>query len=101
MMRKGKDIQNIRVFAKTTRACNSINKETLAQVFFCEFGEISKNTFLHRTSLVTNFCLCVAKKKKKGYYRSLNENNVTVSKNFWKTLKPMLSYKSAVAKKSS
>ena len=65
MMRKGKDIQNIRVFAKTTRACNSINKETLAQVFFCEFGEISKNTFLHRTSLVTNFCLCVAKKKKK------------------------------------
>ena len=65
MMRKGKDIQNIRVFAKTTRACNSINKETLAQVFFCEFGEISKNTFLHRPSLVTNFCLCVAKKKKK------------------------------------
>ena len=65
MMRKGKDIQNIRVFAKTTRACNSINKETLAQVFFCEFGEISKNTFLHIPSLVTNLCICVAKKKKK------------------------------------
>ena len=28
-----------------------IKKETLAQVFSCEFCEISKNTFLHRTSL--------------------------------------------------
>ena len=27
-------------------------KETLAQVFSCEFGEISKNTFFHRTTLV-------------------------------------------------
>ena len=27
-------------------------KETLAQVFFCEFFHISKNTFLHRTPLV-------------------------------------------------
>ena len=27
------------------RACNSFNKETLAQVFSCEFCEISKNTF--------------------------------------------------------
>ena len=26
-------------------ACNFIKKETLAQVFFCEFCEISKNTF--------------------------------------------------------
>ena len=26
--------------------CNSIKKETLAQVFLCEFWEISKNTFL-------------------------------------------------------
>ena len=29
-----------------------IKKETLAQVFFCEFWEISKNSFLHRTHLV-------------------------------------------------
>ena len=29
-----------------------IKKETLAQVFSCEFCEISKNTFLHRTPLV-------------------------------------------------
>ena len=29
-----------------------MKKETLAQVFCCEFFEISKNTFLHRTPLV-------------------------------------------------
>ena len=28
-----------------SRACNFIKKETLAQVFSCEFCEISKNTF--------------------------------------------------------
>ena len=31
-------------------ACNFIKKETLAQVFSCEFWEISKNTFLQNTS---------------------------------------------------
>ena len=30
------------------KACNFIKKETLAQVFSCEFCEISKNTFFHR-----------------------------------------------------
>ena len=30
-------------------ACNFIKKETLAQVFSCEFCEISKNTFSYRT----------------------------------------------------
>ena len=34
------------------QACNFIKKETLAQVFSCEFCEISKNTFHHRTLLV-------------------------------------------------
>ena len=33
-------------------ACNFIKKETLAQVFSCEFCEISKNTFLHISVLV-------------------------------------------------
>ena len=33
-------------------ACNFIKKETLAQVFSCEFCEISKNTFFRRTPLV-------------------------------------------------
>ena len=31
------------------QACNFIKKKTLAQVFSCEFCEISKNTFFHRT----------------------------------------------------
>ena len=34
------------------QAFNFIKKETLAQVFSCEFCENSKNTFLHRTPLV-------------------------------------------------
>ena len=33
-------------------ACNFIKKETLAQVFSCEFCEIYKNTFYYRTLLV-------------------------------------------------
>ena len=32
-----------------TSACNFIKKETLAQVFSCEFCEISKNIFFYRT----------------------------------------------------
>ena len=40
------------VFCKTrSQACNFIKNETLAQVFPCEFCEVSKNTFLHRTTL--------------------------------------------------
>ena len=44
-----------RIFSETVfeeEACNFIKKETLAQVFPCEFCEISKYTFLYRTSLV-------------------------------------------------
>ena len=33
-------------------ACNFIKKEILAQLFSCEFCEISKNTFSQRTPLV-------------------------------------------------
>ena len=33
-------------------ACNFIKKETLAQVFSCEFCEISKDTFSYRKPLV-------------------------------------------------
>ena len=32
-----------------SEACNFIKKETLAQVFSCEFCEISKNSFSYRT----------------------------------------------------
>ena len=34
------------------KACNFIKKKSLAQMFSCEFFEISKNTFFHRTPLV-------------------------------------------------
>ena len=37
---------------KWPEACNFIKKETLVQLFSCEFCEISKNTFYHRTPLV-------------------------------------------------
>ena len=36
-------------------ACNFIKKEILAQVFSCEFCEISKNTFFYRTPLAAAF----------------------------------------------
>ena len=34
------------------RPATLLKKETLTQVFFCEFIEISKNTFFHRTLLM-------------------------------------------------
>ena len=40
-------------------ACITLLKKTLAQVFSCEFCEISKNTFFYRTALVVaseNIC---------------------------------------------
>ena len=39
------------MFCEKGGACNFIKKETLAQVFSCEFCEISKNTFFYRTPL--------------------------------------------------
>ena len=33
-------------YEKRPEACNIIKKETLGEVFSCEFCEISKNTFL-------------------------------------------------------
>ena len=39
------------------QACNFIEKETLAQAFFCEFCDISENTFSYRTPLVAAFDL--------------------------------------------
>ena len=47
----------LRNFAKFTglrpQACNFIKKESLAQVFFCEFYEISQNTFFAERLWVT------------------------------------------------
>ena len=39
----------LEIFAKLTEACNFIKIETLAQVFSCEFCEISKDTFSYKT----------------------------------------------------
>ena len=39
----------LEVFCKKGAARNFIKKETLAQVFSCEFCNIFKNTFFHRT----------------------------------------------------
>ena len=40
------------LFIKQALGRSCFKKETLAQVFSCEFCEFSKNTFLHRSSLV-------------------------------------------------
>ena len=47
------------------QACNFIKKETLAQVFSCEFCEIS-NTYSYRRPLVAAFVLPAKKIKKKS-----------------------------------
>ena len=47
-----------RTYARVSFLKNFIKKETLAQVFSCEFCKISKNTFFHRTPLVAASVLC-------------------------------------------
>ena len=39
---------------KWNKACSFIKKEALAQVFYCEFCEIFKNTYFFRTPLVAS-----------------------------------------------
>ena len=49
----------LRNFTKFTgkQACSFVKKETLAQVFPCEFWEISKNTFFTNTWMTAStFC---------------------------------------------
>ena len=48
----GKHLCQSLVFNKESLKSLFIKKEPLAQVFSCEFCEISKNNFLHRTPLV-------------------------------------------------
>ena len=49
------------MFLIMLQACNFIEKETLAQVFSCEFYKISKNTFFYRTTL--GYCFWIWKSK--------------------------------------
>ena len=44
---------------RRSQACNFIKKETLAQVFSCEFCEISNNTYCYRTPLMAASVKCV------------------------------------------
>ena len=46
--------------SQNSQACNFIKNKTLAQVFSCEFCEISKKTFLYTTALVA---ACVVSKE--------------------------------------
>ena len=46
---------------KLPQACNFNKKETLAQMFSCEFCEISKNTFPYRTPPVAASVLKILK----------------------------------------
>ena len=48
----GKHLCQSLFLIKLPKACIFIKKETLAQVFSCEFCEISKNIFYYRTPLV-------------------------------------------------
>ena len=41
-----------KVFSEISQNSHENTWETLAQVFYCEFCETLKNTFLHRTPLV-------------------------------------------------
>ena len=42
-------LRNFAIFTGKHLCLQLIKKESLAQVFFCEFCEISKNTFFYRT----------------------------------------------------
>ena len=56
------------------QTCNFIKKETLAQVFSCEFCETSKNNFLQRTHLMAASAHCCNKFEKSSYAKHLVVN---------------------------
>ena len=60
--------------------CNFIKKETLAQVFSCEFCEISKNIFSHRTPPVAASVIT------RSVLKKLNVHNNNLYVRFLKTM---------------
>ena len=62
------DMTNLR-FSSISRACNFIKKETLAQVFSCEFCKVSTNTYftghLLATASVGSIDICLYQLKEK------------------------------------
>ena len=86
-MKKGA-LRNFTKFTgKHLRQSHFIKKETLAQVFFCEFCEISKNTFLQNTSgrLLLNLGDCCQNKKKET---SISSFQIYIKFSFWIKLQP-------------
>ena len=79
--------------------CSFIKKETLAQVFSCEFCEISKNTFSYRTPSVA-----VEKSCLNMLMRAYNFNKKKIKRSFMliyfimKLLEILLLLKKAVLK---
>ena len=75
------------------QACNFIKKETLAQVFSCEFCEISKNTFSYRTPPVAafkgnvqkTFCITLHSRLNK-IYNTLNQVFSNIFQTFTETI---------------
>ena len=75
-MKKGvlikKRVTNKTPVPESPEVCNFIKKETLAQVFSCEFCEISKNTFFFRTPL--DDCFCILKEEIKRFLNTVKTN---------------------------
>ena len=72
-------------------ACNFIKKEALAQVFSCEFCEISKNTFIHKILLGDCFLRYVALLQNcfSQFNSSLLKEVGNLSDYYWKSYKPI------------
>ena len=58
--------------------CSFIKKETLAQVFPCEFCEISKNTFSCRTSPVAASCALSRVVNECGIQQNQDESRINI-----------------------
>ena len=66
-------------------ACHSINKETPAHVFYCEFSEIFRGNFFvghMQTALLNGLCFMLSQKRK-HYFKS--NNNCKLSPRHWNT----------------
>ena len=69
----GKHLCQSLLFNKVVgQACNFIKKDTLAQVFSCEFCEISKSTFFHRTPLAAASVMGSVRRLDNGIFGALH-----------------------------
>ena len=75
------------------QVCNFIEIENLAQVFFCEFCEISKNTFSYRLPPVAAFAACNFIKKEIPAKMSFYEFRKIFENIFWQSTSGWLVYK--------